>query len=104
MKNYKDILTEVKIERSPGAKATRFSTIAARSEDDELQKLISPVVQTLCAIRDSKKEQKGIQKMHYSNLLPPLIEYCEERTKNQIPEWQVIAERNNWGPLELTEN
>jgi hypothetical protein len=81
----------------------RLNKVSIATEDHELRKAITPVVEylekSLQSFPNNKKSAKLTLKP--SSDMPPLktlARYCLECIQSKKPQWQIIAERHGWGP------
>ncbi|MCU7976438.1 hypothetical protein L5M43_14445 [Shewanella sp. SW36] len=100
MKLYKNVIALSKETITVASLITKLGKVKAVTEDKELIKCLFNVITELQKYHViSINKSTPICLMHSTDAsIINLIQYCQQLIGNQKPEWQVIAERNNWGP------
>lgn len=102
MSTYANVVKLMKEVKSVTSFITALGKIRAKTEDTKLTQLLDEVIGALSALRTSMKSNKSapicLEKADNPKVIA-LKTYCENFIKNKKPEWQVLAERNGWGPL-----
>ena len=101
MKSYENILKSVKEAKTIASHITALGKVRAKTED---QVFVSKIDAAIASLQNAHaKATKGkstptcLDKANDASV-KSLIEHCQKSVANKKPEWQVIAERNGWGP------
>jgi hypothetical protein len=101
MKSYKDVLKSAKEAKTIAAHIKAFGKIRAKTEDkslfDKIDKAIGSL-QSAHAIAKKGKSTPTCLDKATDLRVTELLEHCKKAVADGKPEWQVIAERNGWGP------
>lgn len=99
---YQETIDSLKSLQTPTTHIKKLGVILTKTEDSKLYSLIQNTL-TFLQQRHANPRIKGKSTPGdlYNNPFAPikaLIQYCEQFTKKNKPEWQVLAERNGWTP------
>jgi len=100
MKHYTATLKAATIVGTFVATMKALSKIKAETEDDTLQRLLDDAISHL-QDADSKHGRGVVPnalEKHQDSRAKKLIAYCLERTKDAVPEWQILARKHGWRP------
>jgi len=100
MKHYQSTLKVATIVGTFAATMKALSKIKADTEDAELQRLLDEAIthlQNANAAHGRGVVPSALEK-HTDSRAKNLISYCRKRTKDALPEWQVIAMKHGWTP------
>lgn len=80
----------------------KLNSIASSTEDAVLKRLLATAIGHLeQTYRAALSRKIHNQKSNASLQVSPFKElaaYCKDRISEKKPQWQVLAERHNWGP------
>lgn len=104
---YLKVLNELDKMSNSRSRYSNLIKIRNKTEDTVLSDLISNYCGILSyEIRYTERrlfmKAKEIQDKNKCNK-ESLRDYCHDKVKEGKPEWQVLAERNGWGPLNKKE-
>jgi hypothetical protein len=104
-KAYIKVKTELSKMYKPSQYQTLYNnliTVANTTEDEKLKELISKYckgIHDVPALAERKLMQHVSDIIRCSNLDKfALLDYCDQVIASNKPEWQIIAEANNWWP------
>jgi hypothetical protein len=105
-KNYLKVRTELSKMYKPSQYQTLYNnlvTVANNTEDKELIRFIQSYCDSISEIPSLaiRKLPQSLQKAMNNSLSArtDLDNYCAEIITCYKPEWQIIAERKGWGPI-----
>lgn len=100
---YKKVLLELNKESTLKSKHNNLMKLFYTTEDDYLKDCIRQYCKYLKqAVHYIQNKMPGQAKDAIDNSFRPMValsNYCNQMIECEKPEWQVIAERNGWGPL-----
>ena len=97
---HKETLTSVSEFKTFAAHITALGKLRLKTEDTTLSKHIEAVIAELQTvhIRSSSKSTPVSVANAKSQSVKALVAYCKQIIGTQKPEWQILAEKNGWGP------
>jgi len=100
MSSYEDVLESLAEFRTLAAHITALGKLRLETEDDKLVKGIEAVISQLQIAHTRVKSKSTPVSVEKSNIQAAnaLVAYCKQAIGTKKPEWQILAERNGWGP------
>lgn len=105
LKEYRDIVVILLEQAKADSKHNKLLKIWLKTEDTVLKDLLGQVVTMYGkyikpgVFRNGSPCNYTAWCLMINPLKKNLKEYCEDILNTQKPQWQIIAERNGWGPL-----
>lgn len=103
MSLYKKVLESTKEAKTIASHITALGKIRAKTEDDvllgKIDKAIGSMQSAHAKAKNGKSTPTFLDKSTDRAVRDP-IEHCATMASSDKPEWQVVAERNGWGPKE----
>lgn len=99
---YEEVIKSLTEVKTPAKHLSEITKIINLTEDEELKKLLTPVItaltqySTVAPPLDRKKPRNFISGVPFD----AVFHYCLPKIQAKRPEWQVIALRNGWTPPE----
>ncbi|VVT48726.1 hypothetical protein UYSO10_2473 [Kosakonia radicincitans] len=93
---YEKVISSLREVKTAAQHLSDITKIVNQTEDEELKKLLMPVLTSLT--------QKGtLEKKEQLNFIggepfDAVYHYCLPKIQAKTPEWQIIARRNGWTP------
>jgi hypothetical protein len=95
------VLKTAKEAKTIAAHIKALGKVRAKTEDQVLLDKIDKAIEALQRAHASATKEKSTPMCldkATDLLVKDLVEHCNQAVAAQKPEWQVIAERNGWGP------
>jgi len=97
---YEEVIKSLQEVKTSSKHLTEIAKIVNKTEDDELKKLLMPVISALTEYSTSAPAQVKNQPRNFISGKPfdAVYRYCLPKIQARTPEWQVIARREGWTP------
>lgn len=103
MKHYKRVLELIAVHSTLKAYHNGLAKAKISTEDEWLQDLIGCLNRMVGKYLNNRMGFREPWETNYKNAYRESTQslklYCEQTIKSATPEWQKIAERNGWGPV-----
>ncbi|MCP1584394.1 hypothetical protein [Pseudoxanthomonas mexicana] len=101
-KDYLAVIETVNGIRTAAQFHERLNKIAVSTEDEQLRRVLNPVMQALRNAHNqamlSKVAGKKFALKFQVEPFAGLVKYCTQLLASQKPTWQILAERHGWRP------
>ena len=102
-KYYQTVISALTEHAAITSISNKLKTVYSATEDDDLKHKLSPVIVTVNEIiKDAPPKVRSLkgslQQQVRNEPYKSLVEYCQGCINSIKPQWQIIAERNGWGP------
>ena len=94
-KEYTDIIEAMTALATPASTRNKLNKILVRTEDHILKNAIPPVINLL----DSSNVRIKVTVRTTQEPHAKLFKYCKSVIASKKPQWQILAEKNGWGPI-----
>ena len=100
MSNYDKTIRSVAEVKTISSHMISLGKIRATSEDDQLNFFIASLVLALQYQHQHSKAKSTPTSLTFHQMpeTARLLDYCSYQNRLKKPEWQLLAERNGWGP------
>lgn len=100
MSNYEKALESISEFKTLASHITALGKLRFKTEDKRLEKVIEQVISQLQIAHSRVKNKSTPLSVEKANIdaANDLANYCRQMVGTRKPEWQIIAERNGWGP------
>jgi len=98
--NYEKVLESISEFKTLSSHISSLGKLRLKTEDDNLVKGIELVINQLQIAHSRVKNKSAPVSVEKSNFQAAhsLVSYCRQMIGTKKAEWQVLAERNGWGP------
>ncbi|MUK39739.1 hypothetical protein GNP82_19590 [Aliivibrio fischeri] len=100
MSNYEKFLKSVSEVKTLSAHLTSLGKIKVASEDEKFKAAIDSIIPHLQRAHATSKAKSTPVSLDKTDIreINALISACQKVVGTKKPEWQILAERNGWGP------